>query len=236
MSAEASLVVNRCLTLPYWHTTHDQGFEGSCVGHAAVMERTITNLAQNRAAGILPMTRRYNPLDVWVEAKRIDGDPSTDPENPDDGTYVSSAYDVLRDMGAWRVRSMKLSASGDPYPVSPWPARDLAEGIAVNRWAATVDEVRKAISEGTPVVIGVSWYSAFDTPQTVGVEKWIGRGANWGRVRGGHAVCLYGASDRRQAVRVKNSWGTDFPLVWMPYEALGRLLAEYGEAVVAVDR
>ncbi len=207
----------------------------NCVGHAAAMERAITNLAQNRLTGRLPMTRRYDPLDIWRRAKIIDGNTMTDPANDDDGTYVSSAYDVLRDEGAWRVKSMKLTEAGNPKVVGPWPARDLDEGVVTNRWAANVDEMRAAIASGVPVVTGTNWYERFFEPVRVGSEFWIGRGSSWGPVRGGHAVCIYGASDRRQAFRVKNSW-TGFPLVWVGYEAMERLLSEAGEAVVAADR
>jgi len=43
----------------------------------------------------------------------------------------------------------------------------------------------------TPVVIGIPWYAAFDAP-TLGADGRyrIGLGSDWGRVRGGHAVCL----------------------------------------------
>lgn len=232
--ATAPAAVNRVLTLPHWHRTHNQQSEGSCVGHAAAMERAITNLAQNRLHRLPILTRRYNPIDIWREAKRVDGDPGTDPGNDSHGTYVHSAYDVLRDLGAWRVKSMRLGDRG-PVPVKPWPKRDPAEGVATNRWARSSDEMRAAIAEGIPVVIGVNWYSNFDRPVRVKGEDWIGRG-DLGRVRGGHAVCVYGASDRREAFRVVNSWGDSYPLVWLPYRTMDRLLGEYGEAVVAVDR
>jgi len=43
----------------------------------------------------------------------------------------------------------------------------------------------------TPVVLGVNWYTAFDAPTKDAAGRyWIGRGTDWGRVRGGHAVCL----------------------------------------------
>ena len=43
----------------------------------------------------------------------------------------------------------------------------------------------------TPVVIGINWYSAFDSPVQDDQGKfWIGRDGNLGSVRGGHCVCL----------------------------------------------
>ena len=41
----------------------------------------------------------------------------------------------------------------------------------------------------SPVVIGIPWYAAFDVPVQKDGAWWIGLG-DWGRVRGGHAVCL----------------------------------------------
>jgi hypothetical protein len=224
--------VERTLALPSWHWTHDQGREGSCVGHGTTMERAIVNIAQARAAGVKPFTRRYNPLHVWNEAKLIDEWPDTNPGDSN-GTSVRAAYDVLRVQGAMRVRSMKL-VDGNPQPVGGKLA-DVAEGVLTNRWATTVDEVRTALSQGLAVAIGVNWYGNFDTPVQKGSEWWIGEG-DFLSLRGGHCTVLYGASDKRQAFRMKNSWGRSYPLVWMPYGALGRLLAEDGEVALVTDR
>ncbi len=95
--------------------------------------------------------------------------------------------------------------------------------------------MRGAISQGLAITIGVNWYSNFDNPEGQLKEVYIGKG-NLGVVRGGHAVCIYGASDLRQAFRVKNSWGRNYPLVWLSYLAMERLLHEQGEATLIVDR
>jgi hypothetical protein len=222
------LVVNKTLRLPWWHWSHDQGAEGSCVGHGVVMERAIVNSAQ------VGQSRRYDPIELWNEAKKVDEWPETNPGD-DNGTSVRAAYDVCRDDGICRVKGMKL-VDGVPVPVGSSPISRI-EGVTTNRWARTSDEMRAAFvaAQPTPVVIGVNWYSNFDAPVNVGAEKWIGR-SDLGRIRGGHCVCIYGASDKRQAFRVKNSWGRDYPLVWLPYTVMDRLLAEDGEAALVVDR
>src|SRR5215218_1832389 len=71
------LTVNRTLVLPRWHWTHDQGHEGSCVGHGTAMERAITNGAQNKLLNLVVQSRRYDPLHLWNEAKKIDEWPDT---------------------------------------------------------------------------------------------------------------------------------------------------------------
>lgn len=236
----ASFVVNHTMTLPQWHWSHDQGDTAGCGGHAGTMERSITNLAQYKAAGVLPATRRFDPLDLWREAKRIDSDPGTDPRNDDDGSYTSSIYDVLRNEGPLRVKSVHLveepiSGLWKPQIVGPYSARDPKEGVAANRWAISVDEMRWCIAHNLAVTFGTNWYSNFDDPVTVGSEQWIGHG-DLGRNRGGHLYVIYGASDKRQAFRVKNSWGKSYPLVWMPYAIAELLLFQDGEATVVTDR
>jgi hypothetical protein len=45
-------------------------------------------------------------------------------------------------------------------------------------------------STAHPVVLGIPWYSTFDTPTKIGDRYWIGRQSNIGYVRGGHAICV----------------------------------------------
>ena len=154
--------VERVLRLPWWHWGHDQGKEGSCVGHGISMERAITNIAQAKALGLLHPGRRYNPLDVWNEAKKIDEWPDTNPGD-DHGTSVRAGYDVCRDKGLVRVISMRMGPDGVPVPYRP-RSRSKEEGVQRNRWAGSTDEVRTAVASGLPVAIGVNWYSNFDRP------------------------------------------------------------------------
>ena len=201
------------------------------------MERAITNIAQAIGLGLARPGRRYDPIDLWNESKKIDEWDDTNPGD-DNGTSVRAAYDIARDKGLCRVTFMRMG-DGVPVPVRA-RSRDRAEGIERNRWAGTTDEVRTAIANGRPVAIGVNWYSDFDRPVSKpspsgGTEMWIGED-DLGRRRGGHCVCLFGASDERQAFRLKNSWGAEYPLVWLPYETLQRLINEHGEVAIVTDR
>lgn len=213
--ASAVESVERTLRLPRWHWDHDQGQEGACVGHGTAMERAIVNRQQAADRGDETPGVRYNPWWVWNEAKKIDEWDDTNPGD-DNGTSVRAAYDVLRTQGL-------------PFFRSDTPRTKA--GIVANRWATTVDEMRTAISEGKAVTIGVTWYSNFDYPE----DGWIGRGS-LGRVRGGHSLCVYGASDQKQGFKLKNSWGRGYPLVWIPYDTMQTLLDDYGEATLVTDR
>jgi hypothetical protein len=206
----AVLVVERTLSLPRYRLAYDQGTEGACVGFASSWMMSILN------------RQRYTPRWLWDEAKRIDEWPDTNPGDSQ-GTSVRAAMDVLRTLGHMRAGHSTRPAS-------------LADGIAANRWALTVDEIRTCIAGGVPVTLGINWYRAFDTPGKRGLDWWICGTNDLGLVRGGHCVCVYRASDRRQAVGLVNNWGTRYPLVWMPYATLQRLLDEDGEATMVTDR
>lgn len=209
----------RGLGLPTYWNLWDQGSEGACVGFGSSAMMGITNTLQSRTSGA-GQTYRYAPRWLYSEAQLVDEWGDTPPAQ---GTSVRASCDVLRTQGHRRVRY------GVTQPV------DLAHGIQSNRWALTTDEIRAAIYAGLAVSIGVNWYSNFDSPVIVNNERWIGQGS-LGGIRGGHCVCIYRMSDRRQAFRFMNSWGSGYPPVWLPYDVMQRLLGEDGEATVITDR
>lgn len=228
--------VEKILSLPSWHWNHDQGYEGSCVGHGIAMERAITQRQQNVLLGLLYPTRRYDPISIWNYAKGIDEWGDTNPGD-DNGTSVNAGYKTTVLKGARRVDKMEL-LNGVPKPVNlrNW---SLDNGVSTYRWANTIDEMRTAVSRKIPIAIGVNWYSNFDHPVNKGTsaapQYWVGEGS-LGQVRGGHCLCIFGASDAKQAFKLKNSWGRDYPLAWMPYTTMERLLNEYGEMAIVTDR
>jgi hypothetical protein len=190
---------------------YNQGQEGACVGFSSSWMMSILNGHQ------------YDPRWLWNEAKKIDEWPDTNPGD-DSGTSVRAAMDILRGVGHVQV------VNGQDLPPDP------AEGVANNRWATQTSDVRLAIGAmHVPCVIGCNWHSNFDTPKQFNGEWWIGRG-KLGSIRGGHAICIFGWSDSRKAVRLVNSWGTGYPDVWLPRTTLARLLKEEGECTMVTDR
>lgn len=212
--------VEKVLKLPYFAQgpSHDQGQEGACVGFGMSMMMAILNSSGSNL-------HRYDPWWLWDRAKENDWWADTNPGDSN-GTSLDAAALVLRKFGHVRISHGR---KGQP---------DLAEGIKENRWAHSVDDMRAVIGVGVPIGIGVNWYSNFDGPTEKWRgwhrEHWIGQGG-LGAVRGGHCVCIYGASDKRQAFRVVNSWGKKYPLVWLPYATMQRLIQEDGEVALVTD-
>lgn len=215
LGATQSTTVERILDVNHaWRVRYDQKAEGACVGFSSSYAMSILN------------RQFYDARWLYRQAQLIDDWEETPPE---EGTSVRAGMDVLRKIGHKRIWGTKTF---EPDP---------KHGIAANRWARTVDELRACIAAGTPVVLGVNWYSNFMRPGQKVVrqgsypEWWIGVGS-MGRVVGGHAICCFGASDKRQAFRLVNSWGTHYPIVWIPYDTVDRLLNEHGEATIITDK
>lgn len=213
----------KSLGLPWWWKQHDQGFEGSCVGFGSSAMMSVTNHYQRLETTGRDITYRYAPRWLYSQAQLVDEWGETPPE---EGTSVRASCQILHEKGHRRVQN------GVEGPVMT------EHGISAYRWATTVDEMRAALYAGLAVSIGVNWYSGMDDPYLHDpysgvVEYWIDVK---GSVRGGHCLCVFRMSDRRQAFRLMNSWGGAYPPVWISYSHMQRLLDEQGEAAVITDR
>jgi hypothetical protein len=218
--------VEHSMVLPPYRDDYDQGREGACVGFSCSWLMSIVNKLQTGKS------KEYDPIWLWNRAKETDEWEWTKPGD-NNGTSVRAAFEILRTEGHVRIR-----------PGGKRSAPDIKEGIQVYRWAHNVNDVRVSIANDIPVVLGINWYQSFYEPveRPTGPrrheENWIALPKqDWGKVVGGHAICIYGASDKREAFHLVNSWGEDYPLIWMPYESLDRLMTkEGGEAGIVTDR
>lgn len=81
-----------------------------------------------------------------------------------------------------------------------------------------------------PVIIGINWYSSFDTPYAGGLIE-IVPGAI---VRGGHEVLVYGVDAENKQILICNSWGTTYGqngTVRLPWGDFEHLLDEQGDVL-----
>lgn len=200
---------------------YDQGVEGACVGFAWSWAMSFLN------------RRFYAARKLYLEAQLIDPWSDTPPE---EGTSTVAGAQVLMQQGHWRF------ARGITFAAAAF------EGISGFSQARTVDEMRVAISLGVPIVLGINWYEDFDRPRWMDPGKggnrwWIGHPGflnaatmNLGPIRGGHAICCFGARDDIEAFSLVNSWGVNYPVVQIPYVVMQRLLDEGGDAIIPSDR
>jgi hypothetical protein len=143
---------------------------------------------------------------------------------------------TLDENEALKLYSEAEVIDGDgPYPpndngsTGPSVAKAAEDDGLISGFAhyADLDSTLQALMDG-PVILGVSWYSSFDTPAADGTVS-IAAGAY---VRGGHEVVARIVDAAAQAIGLDNSWGTSYGAdgsFRMSFATLGRLLAENGD-------
>lgn len=221
--------VEKTLRVPPLIKYYDQGDTNACVGYSSSWMMSIYNSYLSKKERVQDkngklISIKYDALWLYRRACTIDGDPYNDPPN-DLGAYIVSAMQVL-----WTEGHVRVLDSGKKDVV------DQDDGINSFYWCVTVDQIRTAISLDRPIVFGINWYEDFGGPERIGNDWWIGRQENnLGVSRGGHAICCYAASDKREAFKLRNSWGTIYPSAWIPYSLVEKLIQQQGEFCVAID-
>lgn len=108
-------------------------------------------------------------------------------------------------------------------------------------WAWDVATVRDSVLLKGPVIVGTNWYEEMFDPgmvESADGSKRLTLEAE-GPLVGGHAYVLNGVNVNRQLFRVKNSWGREWGnegRAFISFDTMERLLAEEGEACMAVQR
>ena len=177
----------------------------------------------------------YSPW-LYHKSQDKDGDPRTTPE-ADNGAFIWAAAQVMKEMGHVPVKYNR-----PPIPEDQMTP-ELQFRIGNYYWSNTLGGIKIGLALG-PGVGGWPWLDAFMWPRAREVkingvartEYWIGEQDNWGGIMGGHAVCICGVSDSREGILIVGSWGLGFPMVWVSYKAVERLLQMQSEFCFIVNR
>ena len=112
--------------------------------------------------------------------------------------------------------------------------------IGEYRWCFSIKDVRNALIEEGPVVIGIPWFDGMYETDSNGVVQISGD------LAGGHAIVLTGYDPQFKIGNVTeehfkwtNSWGDDYGIDgsgWISRRNLEFLLAQSGEACVPMQR
>ncbi|MDL2229830.1 C1 family peptidase, partial [Treponema sp. OttesenSCG-928-L16] len=213
-----------------------QGPYGTCVAWAtAYAAQTIAeSAALDRHDRILASNNAFSPAFVY---RSISRDPTCQ-----QGTAIFYALDVAKKQGIPRMQeferrlkfpdiTLSLFSNIRRFPIAGYATLyGSPRGQAADEMSR-VRMVKKSLSQGKPVIIGMNCPSSFDTAQGV----WTPKESPY-VMYGGHAMCVVGYDDDKYggAFEILNSWGEYWGndgYIWIDYKTFGRFADEAYELI-----
>lgn len=134
------------------------------------------------------------------------------------GISIAYTFNLVVSQGVCSLNYFPYNASD--YTTQPTDVQKAAAAMyKAQSWNGIIgiSTIKSYIANNQGVVIGINVYPDFDD---ISSENEI-YDTVYGTLRGGHAVCLIGYDDSRNAFKFINSWGTDWGLDgygWISYD------------------
>lgn len=192
----------------------NQGNTGTCVSWASgyALSGTLNNE--------FPVSGVTNPRSPWY-VYQMDHSAAGNCD-PNDGMYLTPGLDILINYGVPTYAADPSLGSPCRRPTAAMDASAASDKVVNYAALSNLNDVKTALSMHLPVLMGFTVYSSFETAFNNGSTfKTIS-----GSVLGGHAVCIIGYNDAKNAVLIQNSWGTsggdasNRGCVWIDYNTL----------------
>ncbi len=182
----------------------DQGKQGSCVAWSSVYAaRTIVEAASTNQSG---NNTAYSPAFVYNQIG-LEGC---------QGAYIQNAMEFMTSKGVVPFNTFPY----DEQDCSRQPNSSMQNNAAQNRMhgftrltdgegveGINVRAVKEHLAKDAPVVIGMMVGGTF-MQDMMGKEMWTPTDEDRSQMGfGGHAMCVIGYDDRKQAFQLMNSWG-----------------------------
>lgn len=185
--------------LPY-----SQGQYGTCVGWAASNARTILYSINNNLSGENEITEhRFSPGFIYYLIR-------SSHENCTSGTYIEDAVELLKEKGVPKYKNLdskcpSVIQNNQITEASKFKIENYTRLFNINSTNKfKISRMKKSLSEGNPVVIGMN------TPPSFFKAKYVWTPVeSFSQNYGGHAMCLIGYDNNKYggAFEVMNSWG-----------------------------
>lgn len=224
---KATLISRSYTSLPksyslkkYCPTPKDQGSYSTCVGWAtAYAGRTIIEAKQRKLnnQGLID-AETFSGAFIYKKIA-TSGDYTCRY-----GTYIHEALSTMQTEGVPKYKdfnpicpasttvSSLVSQNAKKYKIKDY---NRLFG-STDSYSYKIQSIKKSISQGNPIVIGMKTPTSFYTAK----NTWKPTESPYGKY-GGHAMCVIGYDDTKQAVEVMNSWGADWGnggFIWIGYK------------------
>jgi hypothetical protein len=216
-----------------------QGSLGTCTGWStAFAARTISeSIALNRTDRQQSSSSAFSPLFSYLGYFLLIGKTSTGKE----GANIGLVLKYMVNEGAVRRQpfeqttpflSIFTAYNNSPrYTISDYVRLFFYWGDTSVPIRKKVDPVKKSLSEGKPVIIGMVIPPSFQSVKDLW-RPW----ENYNENHGGHAMCVVGYDDDKYggAFEIQNSWGTrwgDNGYFWIQYQDFANWVDEAYEII-----
>lgn len=201
----------------------DQSQSNSCAANAAAgaYEYLIKKDADAKGEEAGDVSRLF----IYFIGRRLDleNQGETKKKVKDEGMTLGGAVDAMAMKGACRAElwPFELDNVNDKPPEDAF--RDamnykVAESMSV---PVDVDEMKKALADGYPIITGLKLTQRFFNPGPTGQIRTPDPDDPQSAAHGLHAMLIVGYSDHNQCFIYRNSWGTDWGdqgYCYVPYD------------------
>ena len=207
----------------------NQGEQGSCVAWSSVY--AARSIIEAASTGEDPNSTAFSPAFVYNQIG-LEGC---------EGSYIQRAMEFMTKKGVV------------PYDEFPYTDQDCSRQPTSSQWndaaqnkmhgftrltesddvnGISIRAIKEHLAKDAPVVIGMMVGGSF-MQEMYGKEVWTPTSEDHSQMGfGGHAMCVIGYDDRKQAFQLMNSWGTDWGtngVAWVRYADFKEFVREaYG--------
>ena len=204
-----------------------QGSQGSCVGWAVGYALKTYHEAKESQTVRPDDYYHFSPAFIYNTIKQ--GDDCTA------GSRITDALDLVQQIGAVSMNDFPYIEASCDLPTQEISERGAEFKIKnYNRLGrGDLFGIQEALSNEKPVIAGMYVYPSFYAWEGNGVYK---PDPNGERAKDYHAVTIVGYDDANEALKILNSWGTDWGddgYVWLHYDTAKDIIRE---AYVTTDR
>ncbi|MDR6226773.1 C1 family peptidase [Desmospora profundinema] len=207
---------------PYFPAVRSQGRFGTCVPFAAAGLREYYIGRDTRARG--SEITYLSPLYIYH------------PRGPQDGMTLDAAFRVMERRGV-------TPETERPYDLNPENTQQFDEPLTTLQnknavpyklrnyqviWRSNmVEQIKQALANGDPVMVGIQVYPNFDATPPSGIVPPVKEKKS----RGGHALVVVGYDEEKKWFIMRNSWGDrfgDHGYAYMHYDTLMEMSNGFG--------
>jgi C1A family cysteine protease len=185
---------------PHCPPVYDQGDLGSCTGNA-IAAAVEFNIMKQGKQPIAP-----SRLFIYYNERLMEGDVGEDAgAQIHDGIKSIATYGVCPE-ALWPYDPTRFTVKPSDAAYQAALAEKAIKYYSVD---ITVNDLKQALAQGYPVVIGMQVFSAMES-NYVSETGNVPMPSQYDQSLGGHCVLVVGFDDSKQHLIVRNSWGPDW--------------------------